>query len=104
MHMNLYLIFRRHGFRDAEVLSAAAARSRAVGQDMADAVRWIRTYAVAEQDGSLGTVCVYEATDPAALREHARCAELPIDEIVAVGDTLIVRPDPVAGAPRGAGA
>ena len=92
--MNLYLIFRRHGFNNPEVLSAAAARSTAVGQDMQDAVRWIRTYALAESDGSLGTVCVYEATSPEALREHARCAQLPIDEILPVGDTLVVRPDP----------
>lgn len=102
--MDLYLIFRRHGFHDAEALGAAAERSKAAGADMPNAVRWIRTYAVAEQDGSLGTVCVYEATGPAALREHARCAQLPIDEIVPIGDTLIVRPDPVPSAVRAGGA
>ena len=49
---------------------------------------------LAEEDGSLGTVCIYQATSPEAIREHARRAGLPVDEIVAVADTVVVRPDP----------
>jgi sporulation protein YlmC with PRC-barrel domain len=42
----------------------------------------------------VGTVCIYEASSPEALIEHARRADLPADEIIAVADTVIVRPDP----------
>ena len=61
---------------------------------MSDDVRWIRSYVTAETDGRVGTVCVYQATSPEAIRRHASAAELPLDEIVKVGDTVIVRPDP----------
>ena len=59
-------------------------------------IRWIRSYVTAEPDGSVGTVCVYEASSPEAIRRHADAADLPVDEIVKVADTVIVRPDPVA--------
>jgi sporulation protein YlmC with PRC-barrel domain len=62
---------------------------------MAAEVRWIRSYVLAEEDGAIGTVCVYQATSPEALRRHAGNAELPVDEIIAVADTILVRPDPV---------
>jgi hypothetical protein len=63
---------------------------------MAEDVRWIRSYVVAETDGSLGTVCVYEASSPEAIRRHSYAATLPVDEIVAVADTVVVRPDPLS--------
>jgi len=63
---------------------------------MPDEVRWIRSYVLAEQDGSVGTACVYQAASPEAIREHAKRADLPVDEIIAVADTVIVRPDPQA--------
>ncbi len=59
-----------------------------------DDIRWIRSYVLAEPDGGLGTVCIYEASSPEAIRTHAYRAGLPVDEIVAVADTVIVRPDP----------
>jgi hypothetical protein len=49
---------------------------------------------LAETDGSVGTVCVYQASSPEAIREHARRADLPADEIVEVSGTVVVRPDP----------
>jgi hypothetical protein len=63
-------------------------------EEMPDDVRWIRSYALAEEDGQVGTVCIYQATGPEALRRHAERADLPADEIVPVADTVIVRPDP----------
>jgi sporulation protein YlmC with PRC-barrel domain len=63
---------------------------------MPDEVAWIRSYVTAERDGSVGTVCVYQASSPEAIREHASRADLPVDEIVKVADTVIVRPDPAA--------
>jgi sporulation protein YlmC with PRC-barrel domain len=61
---------------------------------MSDDVRWIRSYVLDEGAGTVGTVCIYEASSPEALIEHARRADLPADEIIAVADTVIVRPDP----------
>ena len=93
--MNTYAIIRRNGWRTPEDLEAAAMRSRQVGDEqMPDDVRWIRSYVLVEEDGTLGTVCIYLATDPEAVRRHADIADLPVDEILPVADTVIVRPDP----------
>ena len=92
--MQTYVILRRSGWRDAADLGLAAERSTLEGEQTPDDIRWIRSYVLAEEDGSLGTVCIYQATSPEAIREHARRAGLPVDEIVAVADTVVVRPDP----------
>ena len=93
--MKLYAILRRHGWRSAEELQEAAARSTRVGNDeMPDDVCWIRSFVLDEGAGSVGTVCIYQATSPEAIREHASRADLPVDEIVPIADTVIVRPDP----------
>ncbi len=92
--MDTYVILRRNGWRSPEELEQAAERSRQVGDDeMSSDIRWIRSYVLEESDG-LGTVCIYEASSPEAIREHADKADLPCDEIVKVADTVIVRPDP----------
>jgi hypothetical protein len=92
--METYVIVRRSGWRTADELQEAAARSIAEGKRMADDVRWIRSYVLAETSGEIGTVCIYQASSPEAIRSHAYRAGLPVDEIVAVADTLVVRPDP----------
>jgi Protein of unknown function (DUF4242) len=93
--MHTYAILRRRGWRTPEELEEAARRSAQVGDEqMPDEVRWIRSYALVEEDGSVGTVCIYQATGPDAIRRHAAAADLPVDEIVPVADTVIVRPDP----------
>jgi sporulation protein YlmC with PRC-barrel domain len=92
--MQTYVILRRGGWQSADDLHEAAARSTAEGERMGDDVRWIRSYVLAETDGTVGTVCVYQATSPEAIRRHATAADLPVDEIVKVADTVIVRPDP----------
>ena len=84
---------RRNGWRSPAELQEAAARSTRVGdEDMPDEVRWIRSYVLDETDGTVGTVCIYEAASPQAIRRHAELADLPADEIIAVADTVIVRP------------
>jgi hypothetical protein len=93
--MENYAIFRRGGWHTAEELGEAAARSAAEAEQMPERVRWIRSYVVAEQDGSLGTICIFQASSPEAVRDHAQRAALPVDEIVAVVDTFVVRPDPL---------
>ena len=93
--MNLYAILRRSAWADGDELGAAAERSRAVGdEEMSDQIRWIRSYVLDEGDGRVGTVCIYEATSPDAIREHASRATLAADEIIPIADTVIVRPDP----------
>jgi hypothetical protein len=91
--METYVILRRHGFRDGDDLRAAAERSLE-GEEMSDGVRWIRSYVLAEEDGTLATVCIYQATSPDAIFEHARRAGLPADEVIPSPDTVIVRPEP----------
>jgi Nickel responsive protein SCO4226-like len=93
--MDLYAIVRRSGWPSGAEVEHAAARSTRVGdQELPDDVRWIRSYVLDEGDGSVGTVCIYQATSPEAIRQHASLAELPVDEIVRIRDTVIVRPDP----------
>jgi len=93
--MDTYVILRRAGWRTAEELQEAAARSAAEDEQTPDDVRWIRSYFLAEVTGELGTVCVFRASSPEAIRAHAQRADLPVDEIVKVADTVVVRPDPV---------
>jgi sporulation protein YlmC with PRC-barrel domain len=93
--MQTYAILRRSGWRGVAELGAAAERSRAEGERMPDDVAWIRSYVLEETDGRVGTVCIYQASSPEAIRRHANEAVLPVDEIVKVVDTVIVRPDPV---------
>ena len=93
--MDLYVILRRSGWRSAEDLGQATERSRQVGdEEMSDDIRWIRSYVLEEGGGSVGTVCIYQASSPEAIREHASRADLPVDEIIKVADTVLVRPDP----------
>ena len=97
--MQLYAILRRDGWRSGAELEAAAARSTKVGaEQMADDIRWIRSYVLDEDDGRVGTVCIYQATSEEAIRKHASLAELPVDEIVPIADTVIVRQDPAPAA------
>jgi len=63
--------------------------------EMSSDIRWIRSYVVVEPDGSLGTICIYQASSPEKIREHAARAGIPAHDIFAVADTVIVRPDPV---------
>ena len=93
--MKTYVILRRGGWRSGEELQEAAARSTQVGdEEMSEDIRWIRSYVLAEGDGTVGTVCIYQASSPEKIREHASRAMLPADEIIEVADTVVVRPDP----------
>jgi hypothetical protein len=98
--METYVILRRSGWRSGQELQEAAARSTAEGERMPDDVRWIRSYVLDEPDG-VGTVCVYQASSPEAIRGHAAAADLPVDEIVRVVDTVVVRPDPAPASAQG---
>ncbi|HEY1238891.1 MAG TPA: nickel-binding protein [Solirubrobacterales bacterium] len=93
--MDLYVIRRRSNWKDASELETTAEKSSAEGEKMSDEVRWIRSYVVEEEDGRLGTVCIYQGVSPEAIRRHAENTGMSADEIVKVADTVIVRDDPV---------
>jgi thiamine biosynthesis protein ThiC len=93
--MNTYAILRRNGWRSPDDLETAAERSRQVAdEEMSDDIRWIRSYVLEEGGGSVGTVCIYQASSPEAIRDHASRADLPVDEVIPVADTVLVRADP----------
>ena len=93
--METYVIFRRGAWGSTQELEEAAGRSSRVGdEEMSGDIRWIRSYVLSEPDGRVGTVCIYQASSPQAIREHASRAQLAADEIVPVADTVVVRADP----------
>jgi hypothetical protein len=96
--MELYAIMRRNGWASGPDLEAAAARSTNEGDKDGSGVRWIRSYVLGEESGELGTVCIYEADSPEAIRAHADASDLPVDEIIKVADTVVVRADPAPAA------
>jgi len=94
--MHTYTIRRRNAWKNAQELETTAALSLKVGNDeMSDSIRWIRSYVVEEADGTLGTVCIYQAKSPQAIRDHANRVGMPADEITRVAKTVIIREDPV---------
>jgi thiamine biosynthesis protein ThiC len=93
--VDTFVILRRSGWRSPEDLQVAAERSAKVGdEEMSDDIRWIRSYVLEENGGSVGTVCIYQASSEEKVREHASRADLPADEVIRVADTVLVRPDP----------
>lgn len=93
--MNTYMIRRRSAWADADELGLAAERSTEVADsEFPDSISWIRSYVVEEPGGELGTVCIYQAADIDAVRNHAERVGMPADEVLVVADTVIVRPDP----------
>ena len=93
--MKTYVITRPSAWASAKELEAAAAISARVGnEEMPDQVRWIRSYVTRHENGRIGTVCIYQSTNPAAVREHARRVGMPADTVTEVADLVVVRPDP----------
>lgn len=93
--MKTYVIRREKAWGSAEELEATAGRSKDVAEsDFPDDISWIRSYVIAEPGGTLGTVCIYQASGIEAVRAHAQRVDMPADEILEVADTVIIRPDP----------
>ena len=94
-HVEQYVILRRGGWGSPAQLGRAGARSKqVVDEEMSDEVQWVRSYVLDEGGASVGMVCIYEATGPEAIRRHAARAGMPIDEIIRVVDTVVMRADP----------
>jgi len=92
--MELYVIRRRGIWTTEEELAATNEKSLEVGEEMKDRLRWIRSYAVTEDDGRIGSVCVYEACDSDAIREHADRIGAPAEDVNRVRGTAVKRVDP----------
>jgi hypothetical protein len=93
--MELFMIRRRTAWASADDLGRTAERSKQVAADeFPDEIRWIRSYVISEPDGTLGTVCIYEAASQDAVRRHADRVDMPADEVLPVADTVVIRPDP----------
>jgi hypothetical protein len=94
--MATYAIRRKNAWASPAEVEAVAGRSKQVAnEEFPTDVRWIRSYVIAEEDGTLGSVCIYQAVSPEAIRQHAQRVGMPADEIWAVADTVVIRPDPV---------
>jgi Protein of unknown function (DUF4242) len=90
-----YAIMRRRGWDNRDELDDAGERSNLVREgEMSGEMRWIRSYFFTEEDGGLGTICIYEAESADAIREHARRASLPADEVLPIIETVVKHADP----------
>jgi len=93
--METFVILRRSAWADGDELDLAAKVSARIGdEEMSDDIGWIRSYVLAEPDGRLGTVCIYQASSAEKVREHAERAGLACDEVIAVAAMVKVREDP----------
>ena len=92
--METYVIMRRDGWRTPDELQQAAARSTAEGDRMPGR-HPLDPQLRAGGGGRRARHRLHlPGVGPDAIRAHAYRAGLPVDEIVAVADTVIVRPDP----------
>ena len=93
--MQMYAIMRRKGWGTRDELDEAGERTNLAREvEMEGRLRWVRSYFFREEGGTLGTICIYEAESPDAIREHARRAGLPADEILPIEETVVNLPDP----------
>ena len=90
----LYIVPRTRAWLSEEELAAATDCMPAVNEALCGEVRWIRSYVVAEDDGTFSAYCVYEASGPEALLRHADALMLPTDAIKPVVATIVQAPDP----------
>jgi Protein of unknown function (DUF4242) len=92
--VNLYVVPRTRAWLSEEELAASVDCAPAVMEALGGEVRFIRSYIVHEDDGTLSGYCVYEATGPEALRRYTEAVRLPCDAIKPVLKTVMAAPDP----------
>ena len=101
--MQTFVVVRRGAWKTQGDVRAARHRAARDLERFEEVARWLRSYEVEEIDGAIGSICLYEAVTPEAIRQHSAAAALPVDEILKVADTVVVRPDPAAGAAESGG-
>jgi hypothetical protein len=82
--METYMIVRRRAWRTRAAATAATRRADTEAERLSEVVAHVRSYVLDETDGTMGSICVYEAVGPEAIRRHSTAARLPIDEILKV--------------------
>ena len=92
--MPLYVVPRTRVWLSEEELAAATDCMPAVNESLREHIRWIRSYVVAEDDGTFSAYCVYEAASPEVLLRHAEALMMPTDAIKPVAATFVAAPDP----------
>ena len=92
--VNLYIVPRTRAWLSEEEVAAAGDCIPAVNETLRDHIRWIRSYIVSEEDGTFSAYCVYEASSPDVLLQHADALGLPTDAIKPVAATIVKAPDP----------
>ena len=92
--MKTYAILRRGAWPTPDDAEKAVVRSAAAAAEMTADIHRLRTYVLAEGATGLGSICIYQGTDAAVVREHAKRSGMPADEVIEVVDTLIDNPDP----------
>ena len=93
--MQTYVVVRRSAWPTADEQREADIRSTFEAARMADDIACITSYVLEESDRTLGSVCIFRASSPEAVRRHAAAADLPVGEIVKVIATAPAHPDPV---------
>lgn len=69
-------------------LSAVAAKSNAVLDELGSGIQWVQTYVTDDR-----LFCVYNSESEELIREHARRGDFPCDSVRPVGAII----DPVTG-------
>ena len=88
----VYLVRRRAAWTDALELERALEGARRVAEEeRPNRVVWLRSYAVREHDGTIGSWCLYQAVDPQALHRHAELTGLPEGAITPVIGRIVYR-------------
>lgn len=101
--MQTFVVVRRGAWKTQADVRAAHRRAASELERFEEVVRWLRSYEIEEIDGAIGSICLYEAATPEAIRHHSAAASLPVDEILKAADVVVVRPDPAAAAAREGG-
>lgn len=71
------------GAMGPDELQAISQKSVSVLRDLGPDVQWVHSYVLADK-----LFCVYHATDPDLIREHARVGGFPCDEITEVAGRI----------------
>ena len=88
-----HLVRRRRGWPNALEYAQSLADAGLIAADarLARRLSWLHSYTVREDDGSLGSFCLYQAADASALVDHAERAGLPATEITPVLGRIVFR-------------
>jgi hypothetical protein len=92
--MGPYVRLSRTGLpRAGESAKPDLCSARVLNEGMPDDVRLIQSYVLDEGEGAFRTICIYEATSLAAIRDYASRTGVPADAITPITGTVVVRPD-----------